>query len=338
METEIFDPRLEDQHENAVVEEKVNSMLDELNFDDLERTQERIQGLPPEIQGVIGPEEERILSVLHHKYEITFDHSFAVAEIANKQYEEFEKELEEASVSRDSYLRAALLHDVGKLGMPDPILKSSLSNRNFHDIFMHHKDNEPAFINSKLSTNGKTVEDLSNGDIEQLDYRDFVSLSQCYEGDEPALDEIRKFGIDPDTTSFMDALKMHERLSEQIVKNMDIPDKDVVAGIVGSHHHYSRKDDEVQGFPKDIIRISVTASELLHLADVYQAIVQQREYDEHPYSQIDALNIIMEQTEKGVFPADIAKRWMKQMMPDKNDISPEEAERYDKLQVFMGLS
>jgi len=324
--------------------ESIKARAEQLDRTAIQSIEKKIEQLPSEIGEILGLEERKYLTMLDQKDETTLAHSLGVSKIAHKQLSEFKEDLDKEGISPETFIRAAALHDIGKISLPDCVLKGTITWKAFESKFFTLKNSGPAFIDQRLlergllspgaSINGMPDEQIRDM---RLDYRDFVTLEQCFAGDEASLDEIRRYNINPASTSFMDALRVHEAKSREIIKNTDIKDAALVAELAGSHHHYAKEAGEQFSRAKEVLRVSVSASELLHLSDVYHAIRQPRSYKKR-YSEIEALHIIMNEAKQGIFRLDIAERWMKQMLPNKDDVPPEEAERYGKLQAFMMMT
>lgn len=322
--------------------EEIKLRLDRLDERTLQATNKEIEKLPPEVQDLLGREERGLLALIDKKDQATFSHSLAVAETASMQLEEFGGDLDRQGMPREAFLRAALLHDVGKLSLPDCILKGSMTWRDFEEKFFELKNTDFDFINHRLLERGlippgSSVGNMSDNEIRamKVNYRDYVTLDQCYSDDKDSLEEIRKYNIDPSAISFMDALRLHETASSQLILQMEnIPDGYLVAELAGSHHNYSREKDEQYHPAKEVLRVTVLASELLHLADVYQAIRQSRPYKQK-HSHIEAMYIIMQEAQEGRFDVGIVKRWLRKILPSVKNADESEKDKLEKLAYFL---
>jgi len=329
--------------EGGVDFEKIKRGLERLDETAIQETIQKFEKISPEMGDILGSEEGRYFALLGEKDEITLEHSVGVVEIASDQLEEFNPDLEKEGVSRETFLRACALHDIGKLDLPDCILKGTMTWQDFENKFFELKKSNPDFINQRLweaeiLPKEESVQDLPDQEVQEmeLNYRDFINLEQCFAGNLEALQEIRDYHIDSQTTSFMDVLRWHEEKSRRIIEHMDIADQETVAELAGSHHHYSREEGEPYPQSKGVLRVSVLLSELVHLADVYHAISQSRLYKEKN-SEIETLHIIMTETEKGGFQKEIAKRWVRHTLdnlPDQVDES--EQAKFEEISGWLG--
>lgn len=320
----------------------IKKQLETISPEEVGDIRKRIENFSPEIYKILGEEEIAYLALLQKKDDITFFHSLAVAETARLQLREFGRDLDNQNIPREAFLRAALFHDIGKLSLPDCVLKGTMTWNDFEDKFFTYKSTNPDFINQRLIERGivspsSGIETLSDKEIRdlQLNYRDFITLEQCFGDDDGKLDEIRSYGIDPRTTSFMDTLRLHEGMSKSIILQMDsIKDKSLVAELAGSHHHYSAEENEQFAEAKEVLRLSVETEEPLHIADVYTAIRQRRPY-KGQHSHIEAMHIIVEEAKTGKFDAEIVKRWMKGAIINVEPADKSEETKLEQLKDFL---
>lgn len=316
----------------------IDELLDrEISEKVLTETNTAIDALPSEIRETLGEEERRHLAHLQEKDPITFDHSLGVAVEAQNQLEEFEEDFKREGLSRESFLRASALHDIGKLALPDVVLKGKKGFGDFERMFFANINSAPSFIEEKLGSLGKLESDQSISDIDiktieswNLNYRDFVSLSQTFQKEPEALVQCQAYGFDVDTMSFMDALRIHEERTKDIIRRMDIPDKDVVIEIAGSHHNYSKMEGEDFSQAKEVLRMTELAGELLHLNDVYHAITQARPYHKKR-TEVEALYFILEEIHKGEFREDVGRRWMRRMLKTHQKSAHEYSQMEEKM-------
>ncbi len=281
---------------------------------DLPDISESLEHLPPELRESIGEEERRLLQRLHEKDKPTLEHSVAVAHYVDRTLPEFLDDLQREGVGPHQLEHAALLHDLGKLALPDCILKSSLDHRQFSRHFMDFLQEQPdratALMRSKgLLSGRRQASDLPEEQLLALDHRDLVPLQFLYRGNPAAIAEVISARLNPEGT-FLDALKTHERKSQEFVEQTHLPDREVVAALVGSHHNYDARSEVRYPHGSEVLKLSVTASELLHLSDVLQAMVGERKY-QRPLTEPEALERISEQAAQGVFDQRIAERWLR---------------------------
>lgn len=262
-----------------------------------------LEQLPSQVREVIGEEEQRLLRSLFEKDKATFEHSLDVARIVDRQWPEFSAELEKEGVTYADMARASTLHDIGKLDLPDCILKGSMDDHRFAQLLDQFIAEQPDAATELLQRkgligDGRTAGELSAEERAHLDHRDAVPLEFCFRGQPAAMAEIIHSGLDPQMT-FMDALRTHEGKSEAYIGRLAAPGHEVAAGIAGSHHNY-RQAEQLQ-YPY--------GSRLLEVSDAFEAMTHKRNYQE-PMDETAAFERITALAKQGVFRPDIAERWI----------------------------
>ncbi|MFA5052258.1 MAG: hypothetical protein WC544_04365 [Patescibacteria group bacterium] len=273
----------------------------------------RLEKLPDHMKEALGPEEREMLRQVNEKDPITFEHSLAVARIVDTEWPAFSNDLKREGISYKDMARAAALHDVGKVALPDCILKSTLEDQQLADIFFQFVREQPDLATEIMRQKGRlsekrTIDDVSRDALERMDHRDVLPLNFLYRNDPGAMAEIVQCGLDPHQT-FMDALRTHEHKSRDFISRSSLSDREVVAALAGSHHNYNA-DAEVK-YPRgsEMLTLSVTASELLHLSDVFQAMTGHRLYQK-PLTESQALEEILQMADQGLFHKEVANRWV----------------------------
>lgn len=312
------------------------TLLKEVSSQTLRAVDEYVEKQPREIQETLGPQEKRVLALLYEKDSATFEHSIGVAKIGLEEYQEFEPDLESEGISKEAFLRACELHDAGKVLLPDCILKNTKSWKDFEHLFEVQKTRDMDFVLQRVDVSRpQETHQMPKGG--KLNYYDLVSLRVLFENNEEALRECQSYGFDIDTASFMDVIRSHQEKSKEIVLALDIPDKEIIAELVGSHHPYTKHQQEDYASTKEVLRMTEVTGELLHLNDVYQAVSQERPYH-RKFREVEALYFIMEQIQQGEFKEAIGKRWihrfMQKMHEQHTPIDSQDQYRYDQLAVF----
>lgn len=292
-------------------------------------------------------EEISYLALLEQKDSTTVNHSIGVVRILLQELPEFKDdlqiEMQKEGVLFETLLSSGLLHDIGKLGLPDSILQSTIKIAELRSLLEEGLREADPFVEQRLHDLGLLAEGVSLASIPmserlkiECDPRECLSLEVVFGKDGSAIDEFWRYGFDPEQTSFMDVLRTHEEYSEKLVKGMDsLEDREAIAQLVGSHHNYKKLSHATLGTTSEILRITEFTAELLHLADVFHAIIQNRTY-QLKASQLEALNIIREQTQKGIFKEPIAKRWIKQaLMMLPKDEPTENPKLFSELEAYV---
>lgn len=274
---------------------------------------DRFEQLPDRMKEVLGNEERRMLREVNQKHDVTFRHSLGVGTAVDTVWPAFADELEQEGVRYADMVRAATLHDVGKVALPDCVLKNTLKHDQLADIFMHFVRERPDLATEMLRRKGRlsdkrTASDLSPEILRGMDFRDVLPLDFLYREDPAAMAEIIQSGLDPHM-SFMDALRSHEAKSKVMIEGSAVPNRELVSALAGVHHNYDaragvqyRQDGEMRTVP-------VAAAEVLHLSDVFKAMTDRDQYQE-TVGVDEELDIILQMADQGVFNREVARRWV----------------------------
>jgi len=308
---------------------------------------QEMKQLSPESTKVLGEEEKKYLALLRKKDQISFSHSFEVFNIGQKKIKIFGGDLQNEGVADEDFLKACVLHDIGKLKTPDCVLKSTLGEDEFESKFFEARKQNSAFIDSRLRelnlfSDAQTVNDLSDEEIKnlRLNYIDLIPLSSLFVDEPNKLQELKNYGFDPAVTSFFDVVRPHEKNSHDIIEKMQtLENKEIVAEIAGAHHGYTSGKQEKFPVAKQVLRLTVLTTELLHLADMYGAMRQKRYYNKGPLSEIGSLYKLIEKTRTGKFHEWLVKKWIKDSMEglaqENYDFGQENQEEYKAVCAFI---
>lgn len=271
------------------------------------------ESLPGRVKETLGEEERSLLRQEYDKDPLTLRHSLAVTKIVDRVWPAFARELEQEGITYPDMARAAALHDVGKVALPDCILKSTIHQEQFAELFRAFAREQPdratALMRNKgLLSEQRTVKDLSDETVSRLDYRDIVPLEFCFRSQPAAMAEIIHGGLDARMT-FLDALKMHETKSKDIIRQTHLPDRELVAALAGAHHNYQaaasieyRKGNETKSLPAE-------ATEFLHISDMVEAMTGHRAYQDS-MTESRAFDRVAEMARQGLVDQDVAERWL----------------------------
>ena len=258
--------------------------------------------LPSQAKEVLDGEAERWLQALWKKDETTLRHSLGVTAMIDQAWPAFAAQLEAEGITYPDLIRAAALHDVGKLDMPDCILKSALHREQLGEVCRAFASEQPEQATALLQQKGvltpeQTVADISEAMWAKLDYRDAVSLGYLFRNNPAARAEIIQSGLDPQL-SFYDALKMHEGKSAAYLTQAQLPNREIVASLAGSHHNYRDKADLAH--PR--------GSALLKFLDTLQTMTHGRQFQE-ALSENEAQERITGLVRKGILDEAVVNQW-----------------------------
>lgn len=249
----------------------------------------------PRLKGIPTENDLRLLALLREKDEGSCLHSFAVARLVASSLDfkpgsrnSFGEDIEKEGMQREVLLRSSMLHDIGKLAVPDAVLKDA------------------------------TPRDEGR-EKEKLNHRDLEFLSVIFRDHHEKLAEIRSYGIDPERTTFADALALHDTKAAEIIENFyDKKDRKIITRLINSVH------DHGEAAARDDIR---TSAELIRLADYTQALLEKRTY-KLPWPIIKIINSISEAAQtsdihKEKFDLEIAKHWINYCLHHLNELGAE---------------
>jgi len=297
--------------------------------------------LPDYVKEVLNIDEANLLEELKTKDTKSYEHSLEVAELIREKFDLFADTITREGVSKKDMLRAATLHDIGKIDIPDCVLKDTTTWGEFKTKFqeLYNADNtayEKWLKESNFLAEDESIAEVSIEKFESKfnNHRDLIPLKELFANDDEKLGELKKYDIDSEL-SFMGALRLHEKCSAKRIKNIDnLENKEIIAELVGSHHDYQTNEKDSLVNSKALLNISVTAIELVHIADVHQALSQKRSYKDS-MSQEDILYILMKDTQNGVFKESIAHRWINHSFLNAKPPLDKTTGKYSSLEIWL---
>jgi len=269
----------------------------------------------------LSPEEWKILTVMELFDKSIFEHGVNTYKIAKGKVEKvlengivLARLIEKEGVSLDSFYRACLLHDVGKIEIPSFLIHNTLTER---DWLMRLSelacDNEDEDIRRMLSENADMKEgDFANvenlrGALERVHARavEFVPVKTALSFEE--VTELMERGFSPDEP-LLKIMEEHEKASERILSEAGL----IIEGkLAGEHHNYDKKESDELNMPtsRTSLKISSSLASVMHLADVQEALTKKRPYKEN-FSKLRMLAILAEQSMDGYIDQYVAYLWI----------------------------
>ncbi|MFA5841714.1 MAG: hypothetical protein WC835_01980 [Candidatus Paceibacterota bacterium] len=220
-------------------------------------------------------------------------------------------------VSIPEFLRAALLHDVGKIVIPRSVLDNPISNTKWWDILgaeVHLSGHEAEAVRAHIS-------ELSGSPFNLATYREDLSargvrpIQVCPVGavlsmDE--LDDLAKRGFSAEST-ISEIMTAHEEESRRILETHGLLAE---AKLAGMHHNYSRKPlgGEILSVGAlqvgaDVVGISM--ADIIHLADVTDALLNPRSYKKEGVPLPKVLSVLVEHANSGKVSREMTYMWIK---------------------------
>ncbi|MFA6042612.1 MAG: hypothetical protein WCV85_01550 [Patescibacteria group bacterium] len=271
---------------------RVVEQVEQVAEEHVEQTRQALFERLPELAAQLSEQEVRTLAAVGEKDAGTFTHLMDVAETVQQHMPMLQKILATEKLPSEALAKAALFHDVGKLGLPTRLVQGTVGEQALQTrlaVLLEDPDGDTTFLDERLRALGqlpswKNANALTPEQKGKLSSRarELLTLAQYFGGDPEALAECRAYGLDPEQTSFMDALHTHEAQTKEILENLGYAPDDPVAAVAGTHHNYS---DELRHYP--------LSTAFLEIVDMYEALTQERTY-QAGRSSLEALHTIMQ--------------------------------------------
>lgn len=231
---------------------------------------------------------------------------------------------EQEGVSLEQFYRACLFHDIGKVEVPWAVIHNDMDESTMLGC-MHHAYHE-LFLNRRIPASLHLGEHATDAEIDcafahqhqvrcvhLLPARDVLSSED--------LEEVKRFGFTGEETLF-EIIQTHEFQSGKILANAG---RTVESKIAASHHNYAGKSLIEFTFPLAIgaLRMSVNLADVLHLADIEQALSSPDRSYKRAFSMPKVMNIIVEDTRHGKIDPMAAFLWLTDEM-QKYETEPHE--------------
>ncbi|MEK7555719.1 MAG: HD domain-containing protein [Patescibacteria group bacterium] len=282
--------------------------------------------------GFLTPENWKMLTALELFDKGTFEHSVETYHIARNKIEKvldgqviIAKLIEQEGVLLEQFYRACLFHDIGKIEIPNFLINNKLTDGDWMDILcrMVCEEHNEELSRAVIKKTGLSLGALSDEQHLRAVFAEkllravkLVPVKEALTGEE--IEELKARGFSPDM-SLSKILEAHEEASERILREAQF---DIEGKLVGQHHNYKGKKIDEMEVPvaTSSLCISVSLADVMHLADVQQALQQHRSY-KTKQSKICMLATLAHQAELGYVSEYIAYLWINDEM---KDISPEE--------------
>ena len=246
------------------------------------------------------------------------------------------------NISIEEFLRAALLHDVGKIIVPRSILDNPLSNTNWWQV-----------LSLAINSEGKDS-DLIRNHIAQLsgvpfnidtyrkdlDSHEVRPIQVCpVDIILPASDivDLSKRGFTKENT-ILEIIMAHEEESRRILEACGFP---VEAKLASMHHNYLHRDISGQKSSIEALRVGadvvgISMADIIHLADVTDALVSSRSY-KGPMPVSKVLMVLIQHANSGKVGKEMTYMWIKSELL-KNKVSESEraqfADDFKEIELF----
>lgn len=215
------------------------------------------------------------------------------------------------NVTPEQFFRACLLHDVGKVYVPNFILNNEVDINEMSNLMLDlvkEQDKETIDNINRLTGESKDSYDLETLDTllkkHHLRPAHIVPVKHLLNEEQLAITE-NTYHLSPDL-SLMDIIKMHENHSGEILEQAGY---DIESDLAGSHHNYHGRGSSHQR-TLEALQLSVDTVELLRMADITHALGDSRPYNKTGFSKPKIWKIILEEVEAGKISEVMAYLWL----------------------------
>lgn len=282
----------------------------------------------------------------------TFEHCIGTYKIARQKIEEnieIREYILEEGVDLESFYRACLLHDVGKIRIPKFVLHNPIED----DIWAEHiikslKDPKDTLVQEKIIEYGdeKLLQDLRDIEdseevvniLQEAGLRAVlvVPIKEVLNKDQ--ISKLKNSGISA-SLSLLEIMRRHEKASYEILHKEGL---ELEAELAGHHHNYKYNQNKPSDKFKTVSHLNIADKviSLIHLADVQHALKSKRSYSS-AQSTIKALVILIGDVKKGLIDDDVAHIWIKsefdniEKMNNKEKLDYKESD-FQKIKEYLG--
>lgn len=257
----------------------------------------------------------------------TMDHSIETYHIARERIDRplelkehsvvinLSQEFSREGVQRDQFLRACLLHDVGKIAVPVEILTNHTSDTECAHILFAHYDSLGTAVREALAyTPEQPLPDSPEALLRALQGVSVrpqrlvpVRYMLSSETEQAAVAAgLTRLGLTLDD-SLLTIMRTHDRYSRSILSEESLP---IEAELAGAHHRHEKEYSPTQHtITIGTLQVSVDLADIIHLADVTQAMKSRRHYKESQ-SELVVLATLVEHADHGLVDPFITYLWI----------------------------
>jgi len=205
------------------------------------------------------------------------------------------------------FYRACLFHDIGKVEVPRVVIQHRMDESHMFECMHHayqmlyHDGKIPAWLGLKEDATDEEIDEAFRTQhtlrcIHLIPVQEVLSASE--------LAEVKRFGYSSDQT-LMDIIRTHEARSGLILSRAGYAIESQLAAL---HHNY-RSELPKHPLAVSVLHMSVDLADMLHIADVVQALSAERSYKK-AYSLPRVMRVIAEHAQEGKISLLAAYLWL----------------------------
>lgn len=269
----------------------------------------------------------KILTGLRLFNKETLEHSigtFVILKEKINRLPNLKKEIASEGINIEQLFCSALLHDEGKIAIPDFILNSKVTDHEWAIALAMLEDEEKDEIFIKIFEDknfsipdsarhdpGALAEILEEKRIRAVEY---VPIKSILTADQ--LIELENYGFSGEMP-LKKIMEAHEKKSEEILQKLGFV---VEAMLAGNHHNYLYKDKKLGEKPASLSALHISieiSSTIIHLADVQHALSGDRTYH-HKNPMLRILAFLVDDARKGKILPGLTAAWIRDEMNKMN--------------------
>lgn len=223
-------------------------------------------------------------------------------------------------VSLEQFYRSCLFHDIGKTALPQAIIQNSVSKDRAVEILTNlvNQRSDDALA-KKMGFDYLSNAPYSREDIIQtlertgIHPQKIIPIEFILSPEDIALAEQRGFRKE---MLLGELLEIHEEQSGAILNRLGFTTE---SEIVRQHHNY-RHEPLSHPIAIESLQISVDIADLLHLADIMDALRHKRSYKKD-FSLLESLGVLASHAEQGLVGQEITHLWIADELKKLENIS-----------------
>ncbi|MBT4277360.1 hypothetical protein HOD96_01265 [Candidatus Falkowbacteria bacterium] len=212
-------------------------------------------------------------------------------------------------VEIERFYFACLTHDIGKVEVPGFIIRNKTTKKEWQEILeeiIDKKEFTPEMlevldINKNTSpTKQEVLKKISEKDLHA---EELVPVGKALTDEE--IGELENKWHIFSNQSLMSIINKHADISKIILEKKGFPK---AASIAAQHHH--RKDEDLYPVSVDSLQVSSDMADILHLADVEQALASSRSYKKQ-FTPLEVVKILVDHASRDQIGKEVAYLWIK---------------------------